>query len=164
MVCMCNIKSISSVSTRYTCGLSFCAPGYYYKVCTVPTRPPVRIITGKRPSAFELNLLKQAEAGAAIKCFWLPEHLSGTSDEDTWPEELHYMSFRLPTNRKRGSQDSHATSEMISALAKYYPQDPLLQKFSQFLQAAQAQKGAVVFTNDYTNEPPPRDSQGASID
>lgn len=129
----------------------------YYKICTVPARPPAEIIEGKRPSARELKAQEQARSKlkqGVTKCFWLPQHLAGVDNLDTWPMELRH----LPT--KLSLYPSSSLSTVIAALEQTYPKDPVLVDLATFLRAAQQDHPDPKFTDQYKHVFIPRNTAG----
>lgn len=118
---------------------------YYYKICHFPTPPPQTIYSGKRPSLSVLQKHHEhhlEEIKKSIKCFWLSEHLSGSTFVETWPEELQYMPYRLDRE-----DNIHNPKSISSALHRYYPDDVDLTQFASFLDDG-VQKGDL-FNHEY---------------
>ena len=113
---------------------------------------------GRRWTLSELESLRQEQniTSGPCHCFWLPMHLSGTEDLDTWPECLHRFPYALP-HEDAIVPECKSTAKVSEALRKYYPKDEVLMRFADFVDSASQSDPAVMFSYDITNNCPDGD-------
>lgn len=125
----------------------------YLRICTAPSKQPRSPPVGRRWTFSELESMRQEDERAAEspRCFWLPEHLSGTEDLDTWPESLRDFPWQLPrTNRTFPEYNSpKSITKVCKALREHYPEDEILMRFADFIESEGQSAPSVLFSLNY---------------
>ena len=87
------------------------------------------------------------------RCFWLPEHLCGSEDLDTWPESLRDFAWKLPRADRLFPENNSPKSitKVCEALRKYYPADEVLMRFAEFIESEGQSDPSVMFSLNYTS-------------
>ena len=136
----------------------------YSEICTVPTRKPLGVFENRRPTSKELDILRKSEGKrirAMQRCFWLPQHLTGTGDDsETWPKPLRKFVYYLPDKRPASSY-LPTVPEIISNLRKYYPEEQVLMELASFLESAVKDDPNVTFTQTPKSAFIPRCTDGS---
>lgn len=127
----------------------------YCRVCTVPFRQPREPPVGRRWTYSELETIRQEEerTSQASKCFWLPMHLSGTEDLETWPESLQRFPWKLPREEAL-FPERQSIPKVCKALRKHYPDDETLMRFADFVESVGKSDPSVVFDLDFSSTCP----------
>ncbi|KAL3144451.1 hypothetical protein ABBQ32_004196 [Trebouxia sp. C0010 RCD-2024] len=96
---------------------------------------------------------------AKKKCFWLPDHLTGSDTySETWPRPLRLFAYYLS---RPASSFRPTVPETVSNLRKYYPEDQVLMQFARFLESAIKDDPDVTFTHEYKHALIPRCPDGS---
>lgn len=92
-------------------------------------------------------------AAETPRCFWLPEHLSGSEDLETWPASLSRFPWDLPRVDRLFPENNRRESitEVCQALRKYYPEDEVLMRFADFIESEGQSDPSVMFSVNYTS-------------